>query len=438
VWTAGLALAGLAVLLSASLHAGGEEPAAPSLPAAAAAELDPALRVPAAARDLPPDRAPAPDPIGPHAEPVGPFEVRGLVVDARSGVALPRFSAALLPRAGTVDEDAIVPLDDPPADAVAGVDGRFAVAVSRPGRYALQVWSPDRATATAAVRLDARQPVVELRLAVEAGIVVSGRVLDPDGAPVAEAWVELVDAEDRPLAGATTGADGRFVLPPVAVGSHRLRVDSLGRPRLELPARSFDLAAPRPELELVLPLGAEIFGRVRRSQAGPQAEVVAVHESGIERRAPVDRDGLFRLARLSPGAHRVHLEAAAPAPRSAVLALLRSADPPEPVTLADREVRELRLEDPGERLGRLRVEIVGDLAPETLVLHLVEDGNRWPAGLAALFRAVPDRLGRVDLDGLPPGPQALELRRASGELLLRHPLRIAAGEDRALRLALPR
>ncbi len=58
--------------------------------------------------------------------------------------------------------------------------------------------------------------------------VVSGRVLDPAGAPVAGAAVRLLRAEGTPLRATTTDAAGAFRIAEVPAGRWRLRAERLG------------------------------------------------------------------------------------------------------------------------------------------------------------------------------------------------------------------
>lgn len=112
-------------------------------------------------------------------------------------------------------------------------DGSFEVADLAPGSYELQVshpqYSPGRAVVTlpASGRLDG----VEVRL--EPGVKIRGRVLDESGAPVADAFVLLLDPQSgAPVPGdprgRMTGTDGAFELAGVAPGTWSLVASAAG------------------------------------------------------------------------------------------------------------------------------------------------------------------------------------------------------------------
>ncbi|HEU5059663.1 MAG TPA: carboxypeptidase-like regulatory domain-containing protein [Kofleriaceae bacterium] len=195
-----------------------------------------------------------------------------------------------------------------------GPDGRFRIAGIPPGRY--QVWAhkdgfADGATAPFEVELG--RVVDDLELPLGAGLTLDGQVVDDRGAAVAGATVAA-----RPRAGgeptvATTGADGRYQLGPLA-GELRLSVTAVG-----YGGASRDLSAPRvartslrrQEDFLLARADAELEGRVLDATgaavAGATLHVVAPGLTGV---APsvTDAAGRFRITGVPVGRHRVRLE----------------------------------------------------------------------------------------------------------------------------------
>ena len=73
------------------------------------------------------------------------------------------------------------------------------------------------------------EAAAELELAMETGVVVSGRVTDPDGKPVEAAhFSALADSQEAPgLAHSSTDADGRFTVD-LPAGTFEVHVESPG------------------------------------------------------------------------------------------------------------------------------------------------------------------------------------------------------------------
>lgn len=147
---------------------------------------------------------------------------------------------------------------------------------------------------------------------------LSGRVVDGDGAPVAgaevQAWPSAARSQETTVA-TTSEPDGTFRLPGLAPGRPvDVEVAAAHGQRVSLRRVVPD---PQEPLEVVLPAGAEVFGRLvgedGEGVAGPFVTVWvwSPEEDGggtMERRfTATDEDGAFRLAGLPPG--RVKLEA---------------------------------------------------------------------------------------------------------------------------------
>lgn len=173
------------------------------------------------------------------------------------------------------------------------------------------------------------QPGVEhaLEVRLERGTPVRGVVLDPDGEPVAGAWVvDEHQMPDRPLAGdlaqheggvaprAETGEDGRFELPPVGTGLHVVRAAGAGW----APGWSavFETAPGSPPVDVVVRLarGGSIEGVVH-VDGGPwegAAVLAALGERDGRQRmtygaALTDGLGEYAIRDLAPGQYAVLL-----------------------------------------------------------------------------------------------------------------------------------
>ncbi|RMH44305.1 MAG: carboxypeptidase regulatory-like domain-containing protein [Deltaproteobacteria bacterium] len=206
---------------------------------------------------------------------------------------------------------AAVPADpgasDPPAAPATGglvtdADGRWRIDGLAAGRYRAHIRHPAFAparTAPVGVALGAEVGPVIARLAP--GTVVSGRVVDAGGHPVAGATVraDAVD-RDRRLAVAVTDAGGQFRLRPIAEAA-RVRVTAPGFAPWNAavaPVPQAEAASER-RLEVVLERAdARLAGRVVDPLGRPAAGAV-VRAAG--RTATADAAGRFSLDGLPRG-----------------------------------------------------------------------------------------------------------------------------------------
>ncbi|HTG34315.1 MAG TPA: carboxypeptidase-like regulatory domain-containing protein [Thermoanaerobaculia bacterium] len=240
-------------------------------------------------------------------------EVRGAVVD-REGkpVSGAEVYAGKDLRRLRFATDAGVPIDRKP-EATTGSDGRFILSDLRRGeRLDLEVRAAGYRPGNAAgVPAPTARP---LRIVLDRGVRVAGRVVDAGERPVAGAELEL--RSERPggergiirhVGGATTrtaaDADGRFVFDGVPPGGATLDAWAAGFQ----PAQGRDLRLP-PEgvdgLKVELDRGAVIEGRVRTSAGDPveDARVVCGSAAAIS-----DADGFYRLEGLPTGRRKVQL-----------------------------------------------------------------------------------------------------------------------------------
>ncbi|HKV09141.1 MAG TPA: carboxypeptidase-like regulatory domain-containing protein, partial [Thermoanaerobaculia bacterium] len=204
------------------------------------------------------------------------------------------------------------PIDRKP-EAVTGAGGRFTISDLRKGDR-LDFWvraAGHRPGSVEGVAAPNERPV---RVVLDRGIRVAGRVVDTEKRPVAGADLSL--RVERPgserglirfVGGASASAvsdeDGRFAFEGMTPGAAELAATAAGFE----PARIPDLAIPEKgldNLEVVLERGAVIEGRVSTSAGDPveDARVVCGEAASIS-----DADGAYRLDGVPLGARKVQL-----------------------------------------------------------------------------------------------------------------------------------
>ncbi|MCC6996578.1 MAG: carboxypeptidase regulatory-like domain-containing protein [Deltaproteobacteria bacterium] len=283
--------------------------------------------------------------------------------------------------------------------------------------------------------------LVELR----AGALVSGRVVDAAGKPVAEARVLPEDVSepfpvlDARSDAAVSDAEGRFAFSALPAGTFRFVAQHAeAGPGTSAPL-TLDGLTPREGIEIRLEGGARLAGRVvDGAGAGVAAATVRVAlREGLlwspTRVALADDDGRFDLRGL---------------PRRAVDVLARSASASSAVVVADlaatpvRQDLVLTLEVDGVIAGVV-VTPAGEPIPEALVQVVPElQGDpraRREWGLRGFPRDIADGAGRFSLGGLPPGAYRLRAARPGA---VEDALEVGAGlavkpGDREVRIVVP-
>jgi len=252
--------------------------------------------------------------------------VRGRAIRADGG-ALPAFSARLVSTAGDVpggwiERTGLAPVHVPLNEA-GSTDGAFALPVPSAGSFRLQVDAEgfaQRETLLLTLPADAeREHVVVLeRLARLEGVV-----LDPDGAPCATAFVDLLPGAGEPALGMLfdaesetreTDAAGRFAFDAVAPGALMLGARSRGGDGEVLWAPSeritLDVApgAVQRDLRLQLQRGGTIEGVVLDDEGGP-IEGASLYSMQLDTltngHATSDAEGRFRIEHLAPGRYQI-------------------------------------------------------------------------------------------------------------------------------------
>jgi large repetitive protein len=210
------------------------------------------------------------------------------------------------------------------ADGFESVDDRGAFELNglRPGRYDIVARAPGFAPAVAAeVAIDERSEA-RVDLVLRPGAHVVGRLVDANERPVT-GRVDVGELDGRPtpplLKGplaATAGADGRFAIDAVPIGTHALGVDAPGFARERVDVAVGAGVGQVDVGDVRLDAGIAIRGRVRSKAGEPLADAsvrtIEIRQGQgrehIEERTQAD--GTFVLAGLEPGAHRLFAEAA--------------------------------------------------------------------------------------------------------------------------------
>lgn len=204
------------------------------------------------------------------------------------------------------------PIDRKP-EAVTGADGRFVIPDLRRGDR-VDLWvraAGHRPGSVDGVAAPNEKPV---RVVLDRGVRVAGRVVDADRRPVSGANLSL--RAERPggerglirfvggtNASAVADEDGRFAFDGMTAGAAELEATAAGFQPLKLA----DLAIPEKgleNLEVVLERGAVVEGRVLTTGGDPveDARVVCGDAASIS-----DADGAYRLDGVPSGAQRVRL-----------------------------------------------------------------------------------------------------------------------------------
>ncbi len=164
---------------------------------------------------------------------------------------------------------------------VAAADGVYTKAELEPGTYRADVRQRDESGREHSgflefEHLPGNSP--ERLLTLAAGAPVTGRVVDAtSGAPVADA---VVSDESNPFGDArealtaTTDADGRFTLGPLAPGSHTLKAAAQGRMAATQPVQVS--ASGTPEVTISLPAGATLTATLRGKDGSATAGEILI------------------------------------------------------------------------------------------------------------------------------------------------------------------
>jgi RNA polymerase sigma factor (sigma-70 family) len=323
----------------------------------------------------------------------------------------------------------------------------------------LLVRAPDHAPILLEAHSMRRGGGAPILVALESPMRLTGRVLDPDGGPIAHA---LLSAEATspfgdpllPPVRGSTGEDGSFTLREVPSNSIRV---SVAHPNWASTERGpIEVGTSMAPLEIVLDHGARITGQLLdASGTALPREKVCVTQGSYSKSVTSGPDGRFEVANLVAGPARIHWRrrTSIPAPRaeptepqlaSAVgyasverhALTLEARDLVRDIELGHGSTVEVLLRPAGS--GRVRGWLEGRSLPEQVVVQLA-----WlpsPQGDAApgtVERATFWQGERFDFEGLEAGTYRLsaECRTSGGFLRGERTLSVAPGQ--ALEVTLP-
>jgi hypothetical protein len=222
----------------------------------------------------------------------------GRVIDAATRRPLPRFVLSL----SWEDGQRTVPVED--------AGGQFTVPDLPAGPLALAVNADGHAAKTVddlAVTAGEVAPAVEV--ALEAEVVVRGRVTDVARAPVSGVRIKtsLGRGGEASSEGVTDG-EGRFEVRGQAAGELTLEFQASG---FVSEKRVVDTRQAAASVEVTLQRGLSLTGRVLAEGApAPRATVIAWSSDGQSQGGPADDNGRFRLDGLTPGRYTVQASGA--------------------------------------------------------------------------------------------------------------------------------
>ncbi|HEU4420145.1 MAG TPA: carboxypeptidase regulatory-like domain-containing protein, partial [Planctomycetota bacterium] len=196
---------------------------------------------------------------------------------------------------------------------VSGPDGRFKIPRVHPGQFRVRVHPPRtglanfRACQSEVVAAGAR----DVRVVVEAGAVITGRVTDASGQGLARISVTAQQPGNDGSAFVETLQDGSFTVTGLEDGvAYTLNVNASSRPSPYASLKRHDVAAGTSGVQFVLERGLSIGGAVVDGEGRPvrSLEVTASPVGSDDSHGPVgrtDQEGVFEIRGLRPGKYRL-------------------------------------------------------------------------------------------------------------------------------------
>ncbi len=304
-------------------------------------------------------------------------------------------------------------------------DGLFTIDGVTPGRLSLRASAVGfQADERTGLEVVAGENLDDLRIVLEPGATVTGRVLDSLGNPLPETQVGIVRDETAVAFGGGTSdrtdADGVYRMQGVPPGERSVEAVHEGHQRQ---VRDLTVVAGENRLDFRLQAGVSVSGRVVDEGGVPVAgalvsAVLTGDHPGLRPGGETtDGSGVFRLEGLSPGAYSL----SARKDGFAVTTL------EEPVEVASGPIQgiEIVLNRGAVVTGRLLGAELEDLAGAKVVAGNFARQDRMP-----LIGSV-DYEGRFRIEGVPAGEWTLIAVLSDGLPAAQEPLTVAPGQREA-------
>ncbi len=240
-----------------------------------------------------------------------PAEPISLTVEA--GVTIADLEFVLL--RGATLEGRVMTSDDEPVTSARVMVGRPAGVTDSEGYYRIEGIPPGPQM------VEVRHPIFNrerqdinieegintLDVVLESGYSLTGRVIDEHDQPVSQVQLTLTGGREYHDDSTSTGADGTFNFPQVAVGTYRLRATKEGYAATDRPAAIEIIDAPVEDFEIRLLPGSAIVGQISGIEIDELAEleITARSRTASGGRGHVDYEGRYQIRDLGVGEWQV-------------------------------------------------------------------------------------------------------------------------------------
>ncbi|MCH9646954.1 MAG: carboxypeptidase regulatory-like domain-containing protein [Deltaproteobacteria bacterium] len=184
-------------------------------------------------------------------------------------------------------------------------DGHFRLTGVALGHHLLEV--EHRHFNASRLEVEAGTGTPPWEIVLQPAVAVSGKVVNPDGLPLAAVEIRLENENSSGLGqSASSDTNGRFHFPAVADGRHRLRAHRAGYVALDSEMEVTIEGVSVTGVEVRLQAGGTLAGQVLGLDFEQLAGVRVVAEGVRKSQAgEVDYEGHFRVENLSPGDYRL-------------------------------------------------------------------------------------------------------------------------------------
>ncbi len=206
-------------------------------------------------------------------------------------------------------------------ESITDEEGRFEIVDIKPGSYRVAAESRSQGTGKSdAIEVADGATVEGVRVILEPGARISGRVLDPNRQPVARARVGLLEEDGNPMASmaammpdefsgsagsATTDDSGQFTIPNVPPGSYTITASHRDYARITQPGLQLDSGEDMRGIDLMLATGGGASGvYVVDGQPVGGIPIQLVGAGGMKM-LTTDADGRFDVTGLPAGKYMI-------------------------------------------------------------------------------------------------------------------------------------